>query len=142
MWRRIWWLLTLEGSSLTHHFSLPSGMFTWRKRLGSEGRTDMWRDSFVIKAIKDEWVLQNIALCILLSNWAQSGKVSHTTRNKINYKLVTIAQQTGRRQDAQVPKLSVVSFSISERWFLCFTGHITKQYVTPGTRGKVVYGLN
>lgn len=73
-----------EGCSLPHHFSLPSGVFTWSKRVGSEANLDMWRDSFVIKAVRNEWVLLNIALCILFScrSRTQRREVSHMVERK------------------------------------------------------------
>lgn len=64
-------------------------------------------------------------------------------KNKINKKSVTAQpSRRGKMQDTQVQNLSAASFSIPGSYFFCFTGHITKQYVTPDTRGKVVYRLN
>jgi len=54
-----------EGCSLPYHFSLPSGIFTWSKRVGSEANKDMWRDSFVVKlsGMSGCFWIQHCAFC-------------------------------------------------------------------------------
>lgn len=94
------------------------------KHVGSEANMDMWRDSFVIKAVRNEWVLLSIAVCILLSWWTQRGEVSHTAERKQRK-----PNRQGEWQIVQHRSLSQFYLLFGFFFPLSLSGCISKKYV-------------